>query len=51
MGKEQWEDGSCYEGGYQLGYKHGSGYFKWGDGTTYKGSFVNNALEGVGVYN
>lgn len=33
-----------------MGMKHGKGIFKWNDGSIYDGEFLNNNIEGYGIY-
>ena len=49
-GKEEWPDGSSYNGQYKEGKKNGKGIFVWFDGSKFEGDFVNNKIEGYGVY-
>ena len=30
--------------------KHGKGKFQWSDGSKYDGEFIDNNIEGAGVY-
>ena len=39
---ERWVDGTCYEGEYENGYKHGYGIMKWKNGNQYRGMFDND---------
>ena len=45
-GKENWPDGSYYEGEYKDGVKSGKGTFSWADGSTYTGDFFENDIQG-----
>jgi len=49
-GKETWADGAEYEGDYKKGMKNGKGKLKFSDGSFYEGEFVNNDIQGYGVY-
>ena len=45
-GKEIWQDGSKYEGGYSMGKKEGHGVYVWGDGSQYEGHWQDNRING-----
>jgi hypothetical protein len=45
-GIETWNDGSCFQGEYSKGKKHGYGIYKWTDGSKYHGQWENNCLTG-----
>ena len=46
IGIETWNDGSCYQGEYIRGKKHGYGVYKWTDGSKYQGEWEDNCLNG-----
>ena len=39
-----------YEGSYVRGLKEGHGKYTWADGTTYEGEWINNQVNGYGIY-
>jgi len=39
-------DGSCYQGEYKNGKKHGYGTYYWTDSSKYKGQWEDNCLNG-----
>lgn len=45
-GIETWMDGSCYQGEYKKGKKHGLGTYQWTDGSKYEGQWEDNCLNG-----
>lgn len=45
---ETWADGSCYEGYYVEGKKHGKGNYMWSDGSQYFGDWFDNKISGNG---
>lgn len=44
-------DGSCYQGEYKKGKKHGYGTYQWTDGSRYQGQWEDNCLNGFVIFN
>ena len=45
-----WASGERYEGEFHLGLRHGWGRSFWPDGSSYVGGFVEDNMEGHGVF-
>lgn len=50
VGREEWPDGTVYEGEYKNGMKNGKGRFVWIDGSSCEGTFKDNMIEGKGAH-
>ena len=48
--RENYNDGSWYEGEFKNGKSHGQGYYSWPDGAWYKGGFKAGQREGQGTF-
>lgn len=47
--KEEYKNGSYYEGEKKSGMRHGRGRFTYEDGAYYEGQWVDNKIHGRGV--
>jgi len=48
-GKYIFDDGSCYEGSYKNGERHGTGVYTYASGSCYTGNWVNGERNGIGT--
>lgn len=46
----KYDTGQQYSGAYYLDKRHGYGEMIWEDGAFYKGYWINNLMEGEGIY-
>lgn len=49
-GHYAWADGSCYDGEWLRGTKHGRGRYAWPSGASYDGEWMDGYMQGVGAY-
>ena len=48
--RENYNDGSWYEGEFKNGTRHGYGIYRWPDGGVYEGEFLNGNRHGHGIH-